>query len=211
MEDYDEYGGVDCGNGWIKYVSEEGYDYYYNAETEETSWELPGAISPEVGEPWEGKDLGEQEQVPPAEGSAESSSDDEDYIIDGSAQSATPGPLVHGDADQRAASEVPPPPQGLQKQAASSVEMPEAAVIEQQYVTALESLMMPTATIAKLVETETLERKWNVICMHGDQISDKSLQEQLQWNSKVGGSEGRAPAPTIAPTMAPIIDSRPSN
>jgi len=30
--------GRDCGDGWYAYITDEGEEYYYNAETDETVW-----------------------------------------------------------------------------------------------------------------------------------------------------------------------------
>ena len=40
--------GRDVGNGWFAYLTEEGDEYYYNEQLDETLWELPPSIYMEM-------------------------------------------------------------------------------------------------------------------------------------------------------------------
>ena len=73
---------------------------------------------------------------------------------------------------------LPPPPQDLPHTpdlpsfaaAGDSDSRPDDAIIEKMYLKVLESLMMPAATILQLVDSQTIEKKWKMIGMHGKQV-----------------------------------------
>jgi len=67
---------------------------------------------------------------------------------------------------------------------ASDDSLPEPEVIEKMYIKVLESLMMPTATIHKLVASESIPKKWQMITMHGKQMADTNIQQLMQWGEK---------------------------
>lgn len=56
--------GRDVGNGWFAYLTEEGDEYYYNEELDQTLWELPGSEQEEDTLEVEEDGLAQAEQGP---------------------------------------------------------------------------------------------------------------------------------------------------
>ncbi|GMH66234.1 hypothetical protein TrLO_g4004 [Triparma laevis f. longispina] len=255
--------GRDVGNGWFAYLTEEGDEYYYNEELDETLWELPPSISGGSEQTSEQAETSTQETSPThdeqhsqeevfAEEEQESSQEvqrtrtasrpellrkqssnvDKDDVVrptdpersrrltvdEVNSMHAPTASLEPIQDEPETETEVSPPqtkatPKPLPRLSSTindprlslesikqpstpdlptfaaagnsdSENMPEDAVIEKMYVKVLESLMMPAATIQKLVEKETIEKKWKMIGMHGKQLADVNVQQLMMFNDK---------------------------
>jgi len=231
--------GRDVGNGWFAYLTEEGDEYYYNEELDQTLWELPGSEQEEDTLEVEEDGLAQAEQGP-RQSRAQSDQlmrkqssgvekedvvrpsdpertrrltvDEVNSLHDGPLEPIVDEPEIEPEAEDesgatqqqqqkqpRVSSTINDPRLSVEstKQPstpdlptfaaagnADSENMPDAAVIEKMYVKVLESLMMPAATIQKLVEKESIEKKWEMIGMHGKQLADVNVQQLMMFNDK---------------------------
>lgn len=215
--------GVPLSHGWFAFKADDGDEYYFNNETQETVWDLPEKVEDPRTKP-KAEEVPKQSQ-PSIEAKKDahkpirhSDADEEleqrrisakqkserqikvqeqakkDQELKLVQQQRHLEQLKIEEAEEQAAhldapkianpvsSSTPTP---TPTQFSADMEMPtDEAVIEKMYQAVLENLMMPASTIQKLSETESKEKKWKMITMHGKQLADVSIQQLVNWNEK---------------------------